>query len=209
MIKEAEHQHAEEVFEDINGVEDQAEWESTRGIIVIVGASGSGKTTLAALLKEEGLPQLVTSTTRPMRPGEVDGEDYHFLDVDYVDEIEFLESTVYNGNTYGLTMHEVKQALLKGKTFTVVMDRNGARAMKQFYPHHTRIVHLKVSRTEMEQRMKDRGDEEDGIQARLRHAEETGEFESFEEADLTLEGLSPPETVEWVLAMSQGGIENE
>lgn len=178
--------------------------EVNRSIIVITGASGSGKTTLATLLKAEGLPRLVTSTTRPERPGEVDGKDYHFLNPATLSDVEFLEHTIYNGHTYGLTIDEVERALQKEKTCTVVMDRNGARAMKTFFPDDTRIVHLSVIREEMEQRMKERGDQEASIQSRLRHAEQNGEFDPFLEADLTLEGLSPLESVEWVLALSQG-----
>jgi len=72
-------------------------------MICIVGQSGSGKSALCEALTKHGYERVVTYTTRPPRPDEVDGVDYHFVDDDFFDEhiSDFLEVSTYRGWHYG------------------------------------------------------------------------------------------------------------
>ena len=76
-------------------------------MIVLSGASASGKTEVAKILAAKyGLIKVITTTTRPMRVGEVDGKDYFFISKEKFEELirndEFVEFTIYNGNYYWL-----------------------------------------------------------------------------------------------------------
>src|ERR1022692_973252 len=93
-----------------------------RGLMCVLSSpSGAGKTTLSRLLIER-MPDLkmsVSATTRPMRPGEVDGRDYHFIDkakfVSMLKRHELLESAVVFQNLYGTPRAPVEAALSAGQ----------------------------------------------------------------------------------------------
>lgn len=89
--------------------------------VLIVGPTGSGKNTLITAAREAipGLAFAVSATTRPMRPGEIDGVNYHFITHDdftqKVAEGAFLEWAEYGGNLYGTLRSEVEPAIAAGK----------------------------------------------------------------------------------------------
>src|SRR3954447_12971272 len=93
-----------------------------RGLMFVLSSpSGAGKTTLSRLLIERtpGLEMSVSATTRAMRPGEVAGRDYHFIDESTFDAMqkrdEFLESAVVFENRYGTPRAPVEKALSAGQ----------------------------------------------------------------------------------------------
>lgn len=176
-----------------------------RRIIVIVGASGSGKTTIANLLQEGGIPRLITTTTRPIREGEVDGVDYHFATDEEVATKAFVEMTSYAGYTYGLTIQAVQDGYEKSDTVSVIVDKNGAKAIKRLYPDEAIIVYLSVGEETIIERMTVRGDSEEAIFDRVEHARRTGEFE-FKDADIILQDLSPEDNAEWLKALTVGEL---
>lgn len=109
-------------------------------LILIVGPTGSGKGTLVAYLRELH-PELVESiscTTRAMRPGEVEGREYHFVGVDEfkkrIDEGYFLEWAQYGGNYYGSPKKEVMEHLEKGRSILIDIEVQGARQIKALLP---------------------------------------------------------------------------
>src|SRR6186997_1018796 len=92
-----------------------------RGLMFILSSpSGAGKTTIARKLLEAvpGIGMSVSVTTRPMRPGEVDGRDYHFVDHATFDQMvadeEFLEWAEVFGNSYGTPKAQIKAGLKAG-----------------------------------------------------------------------------------------------
>lgn len=154
-------------------------------IIVIVGPSGSGKTYLSKELAAVGLPKCVTATTRPPRKaeGEVDGKDYYFLTQETFTATTFIETTTYHGNQYGLPVAEVTKKLKEAGTIHVVVEKNGAKALKKSFPNETKIVYLPITEERMRLRMSQRGDSPLQIEQRITHAKETGEFELPEHVD--------------------------
>ncbi len=111
-------------------------------LFVVTGASGTGKTTLVrqALGDIPGLAFSVSATTRPIRPGETDGVDYHFLDraqfMERVDQGDFLEWAEVYGNCYGTLREPVDTTLAQGKSILLDIDTQGAEQVRASgYPH--------------------------------------------------------------------------
>ncbi len=134
-----------------------------RGKIVVISApSGSGKTTIAhqMLGRNLSLRFSVSATTRPMRQGEIDGEDYFFLTREEFERRvaagEFVEWEEIYGNLYGTLQSEVDAALLLGQNLLFDVDVNGALSIKQKYPEALLIFISAPSLEVLEQRLRAR-----------------------------------------------------
>lgn len=151
-----------------------------RGLMFILSSpSGAGKTTIARrLLAEEGteLRMSVSVTTRPMRPGEVDGKDYHFVERPHfdrmVEEDEFLEYAEVFGNCYGTPRAEVRERLKRGEDFLFDIDWQGTQQLYQRAQGDVvRVFLLPPSIEALEQRLRSRGtDSEEVIRGRMDRA---------------------------------------
>ncbi len=155
----------------------------TRGKLVVVsGPSGAGKgTVLKGVLRCTTAPLVtsVSATTRPARPGEVDGVDYHFLTpVEFAERRErgeFLECfPVFDGDDwYGTLRGEVEAGLKAGKWVVLEIDVKGALAVTRCFPDAITIFIGPGSLEELERRLRGRKTEdEQSIQRRLRQARE-------------------------------------
>ena len=147
-------------------------------ILVLSGPSGSGKTTIVErLIRESSVPLIkaISATTRPQRPGEIDGVAYYFLTTDEFvkrrDRDEFLETAeVFGaGYWYGTLKSEIQRAKdAKGWAFLEV-DVEGALKIIAFYPDALTIFLKPPSLEVCEQRLRSRAtDSEETIQRRLR-----------------------------------------
>ncbi len=149
-------------------------------LVIISGPSGSGKTTIVTrLLTQCALPLVmsVSATTRPPRPGEVDGVDYHFLDVDEFAARrrrgEFLECfEVYEkGRWYGTLSEEVAPRLAAGNWVVLEIDSQGTLAVLAHYPEAITIFVRPGTFAELERRLRSRGTENKAdIERRLSEA---------------------------------------
>jgi guanylate kinase len=140
-----------------------------RGNLYIVSApSGSGKTTLLQHLLRSfsDLKFSVSHTTRPPRPGEKDGVDYHFVGrnafLGMADRGEFLEWAEFNGHLYGTTRVFVEDQIASGKDVILDIDVQGARQVKAKVPA-TAIFILPPSYTELKRRLEARMFEPDDV----------------------------------------------
>jgi guanylate kinase len=147
-------------------------------IFVITGPSGVGKGTLIRNLLER-VPELelsVSATTRPPRPGEVDGVDYHFLSPDqfrrHVDAGDFVEHASYSGNDYGTLRSELQRRVDAAVPVVLEIEVQGARqvraAMPEVVPVFIAPPSLEALRTRLVGRKTDPPDQ---VDARLRTAE--------------------------------------
>lgn len=134
-------------------------------LIVLSGQSGVGKDAVMSGLKESGQPLefMVTMTTRPPRPGELDGVDYHFVTVEnYLalrDSGQLLESAEVYGNYYGPPRQPVKEALDAGRDVILRVDVQGVATIKQNAPECVAIFLAAPSIEALETRLRSRGTE--------------------------------------------------
>jgi guanylate kinase len=147
-------------------------------LIVISAPSGAGKTTVARHLLPR-FPQLrfsVSATTRPKRPGEVDGRDYFFWSREQFEQAiargELVEYEEIFGHLYGTLRSQVEQALSAGEFLLFDIDVKGALALRRAYPEQTFLIYVAPpSIEELERRLRQRGTEsEEQIRRRLERA---------------------------------------
>ena len=157
-------------------------------LYVISAASGAGKTSLVAALIEHcpGLRVSVSHTTRTIRPGEVDGVNYHFTDEDSFTAMlareEFLEHARVFGNLYGTSRVWVEQELGRGTDVILEIDWQGARQVKKLLPDTRAIFIMPPSRKTLEQRLTARGQDDARVIA-SRMAEAVEEMSHFGDGD--------------------------
>lgn len=159
--------------------------EDNKLIYLIIGPSGSGKTTLGNFLKENGVPELISHTTRKMRKGEIDGETYYYVTKEEFDKIDKIEVSNYGGNHYCLSRKEVEEKLRKYDKVFAIVDVNGVKQIKKHYDNVV-VVYIDVTMEEMTERMKQRGDKEENIIKRLKYAIDTKEFSNKKYADIII-----------------------
>ena len=161
---------------------------STGTLFTVSAPSGAGKTSLVAALlaRCKKLRVSVSHTTRPMRPGEQDGVNYHFVAENeflaMLDKSEFLEHARVFGNLYGTSQAWVEQQLALGIDVILEIDWQGALQIKRLMPDSLSIFILPPSRATLEQRLTRRGqDDTETIAQRMSEAVE--EMSHYTESD--------------------------
>ncbi len=152
---------------------------STACLFTISAPSGAGKTSLVKALLEQragSVSVCVSHSTRAVRPGEVDGDAYHFVSLDEFNQMvardEFLEHAQVFDNSYGTARASVDALLASGKHVILEIDWQGARQVKSKMLETVSIFILPPSRAELERRLRDRGtDDESTIARRMRDAD--------------------------------------
>jgi guanylate kinase len=162
---------------------------SGTGTLYTVSApSGAGKTSLvnALLARCDRLRVSVSHTTRPQRPGEQDGVNYHFVDeaafLDMLEQAAFLEHARVFGNLYGTSQAWVEEQLAAGTDVILEIDWQGAEQVKRLLPATRAIFILPPSRQALEQRLTGRGQDDPAIIA-TRMAQAVEEMSHYVESD--------------------------
>lgn len=163
---------------------DADEWyqrvnESRPLLVLISGPSGVGKDAVLKRMKELGYPFhfVVTVTTRPRRPGEVDGEDYFFISEAEFQAMrergELLEEAIVYGEHKGVPQEQVRQALASGKDVLMRLDVQGAATVRRKVPGVITIFLTAPSEDELIERLKRRHTETpEKLQQRIATARE-------------------------------------
>lgn len=157
-------------------------------LFVIAAPSGAGKTSLVrALVDADARLQLsVSHTTRPPRPGEVDGEDYHFVDAAHFERLiadgRLLEHAMVHGNHYGTGRDQVEAAFAQERDVILEIDWQGARQIRDRFPACVSIFILPPSHHTLLERLQKRGQDSPEVIVR-RIANARGEIAHATEFD--------------------------
>ncbi len=162
---------------------------SVQGTLYTISApSGAGKTSLvAALVKHcDALQVSISHTTRPQRPGEQDGVNYHFVDQAQFQKMlkadAFLEHACVFGNHYGTSRHWVEQTLTRGIDVILEIDWQGAKQVRELLAETVGVFILPPSRKALRERLTGRGQDDDSV-IEQRMAEADNEMSHYPEAD--------------------------
>ena len=160
-------------------------------IFIISAPSGCGKTSLVREICQtySFLEQTISYTTRAIRSGEVDGQDYHFISKDEFIENKkhnkFIESQNVYDNFYGTTYESINEILASGKDAILEIDYKGMLLIKSKIPTSQSIYILPPSVDELEKRLLDRGlDSDEVIEKRISQAKDELKYVKF--ADYTV-----------------------
>ena len=162
---------------------------ATRGQLLIVSApSGAGKTSLIKALMEQDqrVEVSVSHTTRPQRPGEVEGVNYFFISTETFKEMReagaFFESAEVFGHFYGTSLTQLEARLSDGADVILEIDWQGAQQVRQLLPDSAWLFILPPSLEALKSRLQARGqDADDTIEIRMRAARD--EMSHWDEAD--------------------------
>ncbi len=176
--------------------------------LILSAPSGTGKTTTCKLLREK-LPDLkfaVSHTTREIRNGEKDGEDYIFVSKkEFEDKIEnngFLEWAQVYGFYYGTSLESADATLKSGHDTLLELDVQGVESLRKMEYHGIYILILPPSIAEMEARLNKRGtDSKDRIQQRVETGKE--EIKKYKMYDYVITNHVVKDTVNAVLSILQ------
>ena len=148
----------------------------SKGTLFIISApSGAGKTSLlkALIVDAENIVVSVSHTTRKMRPGEINGRDYHFIDqatfLSMVGSSAFLEHAKVFDNYYGTSQQHVEQQLLQGLDVILEIDWQGARQVRKLFPDSVSVFILPPSSQALAERLQNRGQDNDEVISRRMH----------------------------------------
>ena len=162
---------------------------ATKGQLLIVSApSGAGKTSLikALMAQDKRVEVSVSHTTRPQRPGEVEGVNYFFISTEAFREMReagaFFESAEVFGHFYGTSLTQLEARLSDGADVILEIDWQGAQQVRKLLPDSAWLFILPPSLEALESRLQARGqDAEDTIDTRMRAARD--EMSHWDEAD--------------------------
>jgi guanylate kinase len=177
---------------------------SAGNLFMVVAPSGAGKSTLvnALLAQDPGIALSISHTTRPPRPGDQNGREYHFVSVEEFKQRrargEFLESAEVHGNFYATSRVWIEERVQAGGDVLLEIDWQGARQVKAVFPHAVGIFILPPSIEALAQRLRKRGQDSEAVITRrllaagseIAHAPEADFVIINEEFDLALRQLA-------------------
>jgi guanylate kinase len=160
-------------------------------LLTVSGPSGAGKTHLVNYLTgaDDDVALSVSHTTRPIRDGERDGVNYHFVSRERFEAMladgAFLEHAVVFGNLYGTAREQVEALLASGRDVILEIDWQGARQARQLVAGCRSVFILPPSRESLERRLRGRGQDDPAVIAQ-RMAQAVNEMSHYDEADFLI-----------------------
>ncbi|HUC92145.1 MAG TPA: guanylate kinase [Paenibacillus sp.] len=167
-------------------------------IFVYTGPDGSGRKTVAYTAGQTlGIPKVISYATREPRPGEVNGQDYHFVSNALYDQLEaqgeFLESVSIGANRYGIRKYDIEQSFQTHGCVYLVLNREGADILKGMYGDRVVRIFIYADRETVAERQRGTGLSEDIINFHLEHYDYDMAYQS--ECELAYENYDLAYTV--------------
>jgi guanylate kinase len=151
--------------------------------IILVGKAAAGKDHLRKILEGRGFKYGVSYTTRPPRPGEIDGRDYYFLDEsefkDLIDQGFFYEYVTFNGWYYGTSKEQWFQT-----DDVFIMTPTGINKLHAADRKHSFIIYIDIPVEVRRERLSERNDNNDSIERRIQADE--NDFANFTDYDIRI-----------------------
>lgn len=146
-------------------------------ILVFTGPDGAGRKTIAEMiLRSLHIPHVVSYTTRPKKPMEVEGQDYHFVTQaefrQAAENNEFLESVTMDGYSYGIKEGDIASLFTDNQCIIMVLNAEGAEKVKKLYGDHVIRFFIYADTDTVIERQKQRGDSEEDIARHVAHYNE-------------------------------------
>lgn len=170
-------------------------------LFIVSAPSGAGKTTLVRQLleRDSGIRLSISYTTRPPRPAEQDGREYHFVSEETFQAMrergDFLESAQVHGNSYGTSRPWIVQQMAAGQDILLEIDWQGAQQVRGLFHDCIGIFILPPSMATLEERLRGRGQDSAEVITR-RVAAAQGEMRHVHEFDYVIINAQLPEAVE-------------
>lgn len=163
-------------------------------IFVFTGPDGSGRKTVADMVGSTlGLQKVLSCTTRPCRPAEQDGQDYHFITEEQFlaakEAGEFVETIEINGYHYGIKSKDIEECFEGNDFIYLIINAQGARTLKKAYGDKVTRLFIYVSREVIIERQKALGVDNKVLDQHFEHYDEDMRYRpeckhAFENTDL-------------------------
>ncbi|MCM3703766.1 guanylate kinase [Paenibacillus macerans] len=183
--------------------------ETKQQVIIITGTSGSGRKDIAKRLSSElGIPYVLPCTTRTPRPGEQDGEHYHFIsDAEFralQEKDELCESVRLERGSYGISQHELDRALQQRQAAIVVVNHEGVRTFRKLYGENAVRIFLYVTKEDIRLRLEREDAPPEVLEEYLRNYSE--QVVHKRESDFLLQNIETNATLEKIKLFLQERI---
>jgi guanylate kinase len=170
------------------------ERENNPKIFVFTGPHGAGRKTVAEMASSTlGIKHVISYTTRPQKPTETEGEDYHFISPSQFAQAErndeFLEISDIDGHRYGVKQADIAKLRDKHDSLYLVLNRYGAETLKKIYGDDLIRIFIYAERDILQKRIRESGDSEEDMKRNMSHYDEEMAYKDncehiFENIDL-------------------------
>lgn len=148
-------------------------------IYAIIGPHAAGKTTIISKLRTQGIPFIVSHTTRKPRSYEKDGREYYFVSKEDFFKLDLVEKVTYQGEYYGIAKNELLAKMQLSKINTVMVEQSGYKQLKKLLGERLESIYIMVDYVTMVERMLNDKETNDQIKKQLEYTETNGELENW------------------------------
>lgn len=168
----------------------------------LIGPPAAGKSAIARELGKYGVPKIISHTTRPVRPEEKNGIDYHFVDKDTFVKTELIEKITYAGHFYGLSKNEVMTKTESCPVTVLGIERHGFDQLKKLLGKRLVSIFILADEATIIDRVIELGGDPAAVQERINYAKVCGEFDHWQFTDYIVKNTaSLDDAVRQILAI--------
>lgn len=159
-------------------------------IYAIIGPHAAGKTAIISKLKAQGIPFIVSHTTRTPRPDEKDGREYYFVTKEEFFKLDLVEKVTYQGEYYGIAKNELLTKMQSSKINTVMVEQSGYKQLKKLLGDRLESIYIMVDYVTMVERMLNNKETSEQIKKQLEYTETNGELENWKITNYVVKNIN-------------------